>query len=164
MEAASEVPVPRRNPACLAKAPFCASPRPRPRHFISTSLVVQLEPPRLLQATKNWPDRNVSSSDRTHGTAFGGVKAGQCPVPLAAAEAKQGRHKHKDRKLPWPLWRPQPVGRADSQLLPRILSTRCRIKAFRVGQNGRVLGTQRDGIARIGSENQPLRLRADQSP
>ena len=68
----------------------------------------QLEPLGLLPTTKSWPDRNVSFSGHTHGTAFGGVRAGQCPVPLAVAEATQRRHKDRHRKLPWPLWRPQP--------------------------------------------------------
>ena len=91
---------PFRNPACLTKAPYCASPTFRPRHFISTSLVVQLELPRFLPTTKSWFDRNVSTSEPNHGTAFGGVKEiqgglgeqSQAPLaPLAAAAGRQGR-------------------------------------------------------------------------
>ena len=87
-------------PTCIAKAPFGASPTPRPRQLFAANLVVQLEPPRLLPTTKNWPDRNVSISGRPHGTAFERVRAGQCPVPLATAEAKQGRHKTRIASSP----------------------------------------------------------------
>ena len=94
----------RRNPACLTQAPYCASPTLCLRHYFPANLVVQLELLCLFPTTKNWPDRNVSTSERTHGTALGRVRAGQCPVPLAAAEATQRRHKERYRKLPWPLW------------------------------------------------------------
>ena len=47
--------------------------------------MVQLELPRFIPTTKNWLDRDVSTSELNHGTALERVRAGQGPVPLAAA-------------------------------------------------------------------------------
>ena len=80
-------------PACPAKAPYCASPTLRLRQLSATILVVQLDVPRLLPTTKSWLDRNVSISELNHKNALERVRAGQCPVPPAAAEAAQRRHK-----------------------------------------------------------------------
>ena len=97
-ERRAESTAPFRNPACLTKAPFGASPTPRLKYNDSTNLVVQLESPRLFMTIKSWPGRNVSSSERTHGTAFGGVKeiqgglGEQSQAPLASLAAAAGRH------------------------------------------------------------------------
>ena len=62
-----------------------------------------MELPRLLPTTKSWLARNVSSSEPNHRTALERVRAGQCPVPLAAAEATQRRHKTGIASSPGPF-------------------------------------------------------------
>ena len=101
--AAPEVLSLRRRPACLTKAPFYALPTPRLRQLSAANLVVQLDMPRLQTPTKSWPDWNVSLSERTHGTALERVRAGQCPVPLAAAGATQRRHRTGVASSPGPF-------------------------------------------------------------
>ena len=92
-----------RTPACPAKAPFGASPTLCLRQLYAANLVVQLELPRLPAPTKSWLDRNVSLSERTHGTALERVRAGQCPVPLAAAGATHRRHRTGVASSPGPF-------------------------------------------------------------
>ena len=92
-----------RTLACPAKAPFGASPTLCLRQLSAANLVVQLDMPRLQAPTKSWPDWNVSLSERTHGTALERVRAGQCPVPLAAAGATQCGHKISVASSPGPF-------------------------------------------------------------
>ena len=92
-----------RTLACPAKAPFGASPTLCLRQLSAANLVVQLDMPRLQAPTKSWLDWNVSLSERTHGTALERVRAGQCPVPLAAAGATQCGHKISVASSPGPF-------------------------------------------------------------